>query len=359
MKKTVAWIAGLALLSSMAVAETGKARSSRYVLDLEGNRILINQRPIKIIGLRCSNALISDAKTDMLIDNLDAFKPYGVNTVSVYFMGSRFGDVKGYNPDATLNPTYTARMARILEAADARGMIVLVGCLYWSTSRAKEGLGGWTQADANHAIASTVRWLQSGDYRNVLVDPDNEGMAHDATGWSIAQMIDAGHAADLDCLIAYNDSDPPPPNADLLIHHSPKAPGKPWVQTEGAPGKTTGGYWGSYSKLDGYYNYIRIGCYTQAMKQSQWTQTQEDIETHNGYVLASTWLQCAPHEGIGGPFMRPGGTADNPAIDADVKALQPEAGVRWWLESVRDRYGPYAPPAPRAGSGAAEPSDRP
>ena len=41
-----------------------------------------------------------------------------------------------------------------IEAADEECMIVVVGCLYWSTSRAKEDLVGlWTQEDANRAVA--------------------------------------------------------------------------------------------------------------------------------------------------------------------------------------------------------------
>lgn len=62
----------------------------------QGNQIVLNERPVKILGLRCSNALISKGKTDELIANLDAFKSYGVNTISVFLMGSRFGDIKGY-----------------------------------------------------------------------------------------------------------------------------------------------------------------------------------------------------------------------------------------------------------------------
>ena len=49
-------------------------------------------------------------------------------------------------------------------------------------------------------------------------------------------------------------------------------------------------------------------------------------------MLASTWLQCvAPH----GPNHRPGGTG-----------TENDPGVRWWLEFLRDNYGPYKPPAP-------------
>ncbi|MFC1604186.1 hypothetical protein ACFL5F_04080, partial [Planctomycetota bacterium] len=115
-------------------------KADRYVFSVKGKKVYLNENEFKVIGLRCSNALVSDADTTELIDNLDVFKSYGVNTVSVFFMGSRFGDVKGYRPDASLDPVYTARMARIIEEADRRGMVVLVGCLYWSNSRAKEDL---------------------------------------------------------------------------------------------------------------------------------------------------------------------------------------------------------------------------
>ncbi|MCD6288547.1 MAG: DUF5060 domain-containing protein, partial [Candidatus Hydrogenedentes bacterium] len=306
-----------------------------YRLSVDGDRLLLNGQAIKVIGLRCSNALISDSTTRQLIDNLDVFKSYGVNTVSVYFMGSRFGDVKGYRRDGSLDPVYAARMARIIEAADRRGMIVLVGCMYWSNSRAKEDLDAvWTQSDADKAVGNTIRWLSDNGYRNVFVDPDNEGMAHKSKGWSIASMIDAGHAVDPSILIANNSKGTPPPNADLYIHHSEKVPGRPWIQTEGsARGAPHGGYWGGYSKKEGYYNYINIGVYTDAMKKNQIDDTDRDIHQFNGYMQASTWLQCvAPY----GPNMRPGGdgSKNNP-------------GIRWWLEHVRDTFGgPWVPPAP-------------
>ena len=128
----------------------------KHVFRIDGTDLYVNNTKFKIIGLRCSNALLSDQTTQDLIDHLDIYKSYGVNTVTVYFMGSRFGDIKGYRPDASLDPLYTSRMGRIIEAADERGMIVLVGCLYWSTSKAREDLGHWTQLEANKAVASTI-----------------------------------------------------------------------------------------------------------------------------------------------------------------------------------------------------------
>ena len=323
------------------------AAGSDYVVSVRGDQIWLNDKPVKVIGLRCSNALISDKTTQELIDQLDVFKSYGVNTVSVFFMGSRFGDVKGYRPDASLDPVYAERMGKIIEAADERGMIVLVGCLYWSTSKAKEDLD-WTQDDANRAVANTIQWLKRNDHRNVFVDVDNEGMAHDATGWSIASMIDAAHEVDPTIMVAYNDSDPAPANADLYIHHSPKVNGKPWLDSESTP-RAPGGYWGSYSKETtqrtdgGYYNYSRIGRYTDAMKEDQIRQTIEDIEKFNGHMLASTWLQCPPSEGVDGPFMKPGGRSEIEEVNEDIDELHPDAGILWWLEFVKETYGEWRP----------------
>lgn len=336
------------LLVNLAIPH--RAEAGGYVFAVKGAQVLINQKPFKVIGLRVSNALISDDTATGLIQNLDVFKSYGVNTVSVFVMGSRFGNVKGYKPDASLDPVYAARLGKIIEAADQRGMIVLVGCLYWSTSTATEDLGNWTQADADKAVANTVAWLSKNNYRNVFVDVDNEGMAHAKNKWDIGKMIDTGHGVDPTIMLAYNFGEPPPANADLLVHYSPKDNRRPWIQTEGSPAKESHGYyWAAYSKFvqgEKYDNFIRIGRYTPAMKQSQLAETHEAIEKNAGYMLASTWLQCVADEGVGGPFMNPGGLAENPDVDKDVTKLQKDAGILWWLQDIRKKYGAWMPPTP-------------
>jgi len=339
------WRLFVLLLVMLICALVTPVKASRFVFSVKGQKVYINENEFKVIGLRCSNALISDSDTKELIDNLDVFKFYGVNTISVFFMGSRFGDVKGYRSDASLDPVYTARMARIIEEADRRGMIILVGCLYWSNSRAKEELGHWKQEHASKAVANTIRWLKQHNFRNVFVDPDNEGMASRATGWSIKKMIDAAHKVDSSFVVGYNNGTIPPDNADILLHHSPKDGTRAYIQSEGSPAKTPGGYWGSFSKSDGYCNYIRIGRYNEQMKKSQIDAAQDHIENHAGYMLASTWIQCAPHEGVGGPFMTPGGRANNPAINDSVKKLQSDAGILWWLQWIKNTYGPWNPPS--------------
>jgi hypothetical protein len=311
-----------------ATEDTARLTGSRHVFTVEDGKTCLDGTPLLVIGLRCSNALISDSTADQLIQNLDTFAGCGVNTVSVYFMGSRFGDVQGYRRDGSLDPVYARRMGRIIEAADARAMVVLVGCLYWGNSKAK--WEAWTQEEANAAVAGTAGWLKANGYRNVFVDVDNEGMAHRAKGFDTRAMVRAGKTAWPECVIASNAKSPPPPEADLGIHFAKRVPGKPYVESEATPSNAPGGYWGKYSKRKDLYNYINIGLYTDAMKEDQKRATARHLDAGHGYMCASTWLQCPPPDG---PNMRPGGDGSpgNP-------------GIRWWLEFVKAAYGPYRPP---------------
>ena len=82
-----------------------------------------------------------------------------------------------------------------------------------------------------------------------------------------------------------------------------------------------GGYWGAYSKQHGLYQYIRIGVYTDEMKAAQIEDTRRHLSRGDGYILASTWLQCVPPAG---PHHSPGG-------DGTEKS----PGILWWLEALR------------------------
>ena len=299
-----------------------------YTFTIKGEKTYLNGKEFLVKGLRCSNALISDKTADELIANLDTFKDYGLNTVSVYFMGSRFGDVKGYNQDCTLNPIYSARMSKIIEAADQRGMVILVGCLYWGNSKAK--WPNWTQQQANTAVANTVRWLEENDYRNVFVDVDNEGMSNKEKGFDIRQLVLAGKAVDPNFMIATNYRGEPVAEADMAIHFSKKVKGKPYIETEGTPGPTPiGPYWKGYSRKTDLNNYLNIGEYSDQMKASQKAKTIKHLNNGNGYMMASTWLQAVPPYG---PNPRPGGDG-----------TKTDPGIKWWLEFLKETYSPHVP----------------
>jgi len=285
--------------------------SAGNLFSVKGEKTYLNDQEILVVGLRCSNSIMNDEATDGLIDHLDLYKSYGVNTISVFFMGSRFGDVKGYNEDASLNPVYLKRMAKIIQACDQRNMIVLVGCLYWGGSEGK--WESWGQKDAENAVSNTVKWLSENNYRNVFVDPDNEGMAKRKSGFDISGMIAAGKEIDPSIMIGYNAKGTPPPNADLALHFSDKAPGLPYIESEG----TMTDYWGEYSKEKGLYEYINVGVYTEDKKAEQLKNTELHLGNGNGYIFASTWLQnIPPNNHLGGD-----GSPCNP-------------GIKWWFDFI-------------------------
>ena len=300
-----------------------QASSSENVFSIKGNKTFLNDKEILVAGLRCSNALISEKATNDLINHLNEFKLYGVNTVSVFVMGSRYGNFKGYFEDGSLNPEYSERLARIIQAADKRKMIVLVGCLYWGGSTAK--WDSWTQKEANTAVFNTVKWLSENNFRNVFVDVDNEGMAMREKGFDPAELVRAAKKADPSFFIATNFKGLPPAEADLGIHFSEKDPAKPYIESEGTPTNAPGNYWGKYSKAPPLENYINIGIYTDEMKANQIEITRNHFKNGWGYMFASTWLQCVPPHG---PNSSPGGdgSAENP-------------GIRWWLEALKELTG--------------------
>jgi hypothetical protein len=288
---------------------------------VSGTKTLLNGQPIIAKGFRTSNALLSDQTTSDLISSLDTFVATGINTISVYVMGSRYGNIAGYRQDASLDPTYAARLGRIIEAADARGVVVLVGCLYWGTTTGK--WDNWTQQDADNAIANTTAWAKSHNYRNVFFDPDNEGMAIQGSKniKNLPELVQSGKNGNPAAVMASNYG-PCATSADLCIHISQHDPAKPYIETEG------GGIW-SYG--NGNYNASAVGVYTASQEQGRITAAQNAYKGGEGWMLSSMWLQAVPPLG---PHTDFGGDGIN------------TPGVAWWTDWLKATYGAYvAPPA--------------
>jgi hypothetical protein len=59
--------------------------------------------------------------------------------------------------------------------------------------------------------------------------------------------------------------------------------------------------------------------------------------------------------GGNGPFGRPGGRSELGSGDdpqaiwiRQIDTIPPEAGILWWLEFVKETYGPWGPPPPKS-----------
>lgn len=105
------------------------------------------------------------------------WKARGLLAVTVNFQG---GSPEGYSSkqpwitggfdDAgNLRPQFADRMRRVIEAADANGMVVILGYFYFGQSPRFNG-----DDAVIHATDNATRWLLDGGWRNVLVEINNE-----------------------------------------------------------------------------------------------------------------------------------------------------------------------------------------
>ena len=72
-------------------------------------------------------------------------------------------------PDGSLQPAYMDRLARVLDQADALGMVAIVGYFYFGQDQQVKD-----EAAVRRAVANATNWLLERNYRNVLVEIDNE-----------------------------------------------------------------------------------------------------------------------------------------------------------------------------------------
>jgi hypothetical protein len=105
------------------------------------------------------------------------WKAHGLLAVTVNFQG---GSPEGYSKtqpwinsafteDGTLRPEFTARMKRVLDAADQLGMVVILGYFYFGQDQRLQN-----EAAVIKATDEATRWLLEGGWRNVLVEVNNE-----------------------------------------------------------------------------------------------------------------------------------------------------------------------------------------
>ena len=137
-------------------------------LTVTGNAFQLDGAPFDMWGIRTASATYTQAQTDHLIAQLDTYRAHGVNTVAVYYMGSRNANYDPFSTDGTsVDAGHQARMEQIIRAADARGMVVVAGIFYQAAPlRLRDA-----QA-VRDAVATVTRALKP--YRNVVINIANE-----------------------------------------------------------------------------------------------------------------------------------------------------------------------------------------
>lgn len=126
---------------------------------------------------RIANALFDPRFTDAVVENLDDYLRYGVNTVVVGIQGGNLQTGKNhlfprvYHADGTLDLTSVVwpSLLRLLAETDRRGMVLMIQ--YWYCLRDEE------VPDDASALACTRRvteWLRNTGHHNFVLDVVNE-----------------------------------------------------------------------------------------------------------------------------------------------------------------------------------------
>ncbi|MBS1855187.1 MAG: hypothetical protein JST11_07465 [Acidobacteria bacterium] len=108
---------------------------------------------------------------------LPEWRRHGVLAFTVNLQG---GSPEGYakaqpwentaiEPDGSLRPEYLRRLAMVLDRADELGMVAIVGYFYFGQDQRVRD-----EAAVRRAVENATNWLLDRDYRNVLVEVDNE-----------------------------------------------------------------------------------------------------------------------------------------------------------------------------------------
>lgn len=111
------------------------------------------------------------------IQNMEDWHSYGLLSFTINLQG---GSPQGYSQsqpwinsaftsDGSLLPEYMSRLERILNKADEIGMVPIVGLFYFGQDQVLTD-----EAAVKNAVNNAADWLMSKDYKNVLIEINNE-----------------------------------------------------------------------------------------------------------------------------------------------------------------------------------------
>jgi hypothetical protein len=119
-----------------------------------------------------------DRNTDEFIAALPGYKAKGMLAFTVNLQGGSPGIYTGNNQpnitsafasDGTLKLSWVKRLDRIIRAADANGLIVIVGYFYFGQDHRVAN-----EAAVIRAVDTATDWILASGYRNVLIEVNNE-----------------------------------------------------------------------------------------------------------------------------------------------------------------------------------------
>lgn len=125
----------------------------------------------------CPKGFDPQKNTQAFVDRIPEYVSQGVRAFTLCLQGGDPGYEgainSAYEADGSLRAGYLERVARVIEACDRAGAVVILGCLYQRQDQILEDA-----AAVEKAVENTARWLRKQGYTNVLLEIANEH-AHD------------------------------------------------------------------------------------------------------------------------------------------------------------------------------------
>lgn len=334
---------GPAPASGRVVDKGGRALGAK--LETEGHAFLLDGKPFDMWGIRAASASQTRALTDHLIDQLDEYLAHGVNTVSVYYMGSSAGYGDPFSPDGKgIDPAHQERMERIIEACRKRGMAVIVGIFYQRSEQPR--LEDWDACE--EAVRTVTRSLKP--YRNVIINIANEQNSerYRRFPWSrvrevpdliglcrLVKAIDAerlvgaggydhekneaiGRSNDVDVLL-FDTNGPKPRSGELYERFlAAGVEDKPMVNVE------TFGAWTN--------RFPPRGVFPEQVKRAYFDEV-DDAARHEGlyvHLHNTPWCQALA-------------AGEKSRYDLGGRGTKDDPGIRWYFEAVKEARAAAAP----------------
>ena len=148
----------MAIVLTLVTAATGSnVRAWQTAVSIDGERFRINGQPTyaglapgalgRLMNARMVNSTFDDenpatrpagfdpeANTTRFIDSMDQYKAKGILAFTLNLQGGYPGYEGAINSafarDGSLKPAYVRRVARVIEAADANGLVIILGLFY-------------------------------------------------------------------------------------------------------------------------------------------------------------------------------------------------------------------------------------
>ena len=119
----------------------------------------------------------ADRNTQEFVAAMPVWREHGLLAVTVNLQG---GSPQGYSKNqpwhnsaftapGDLRPEYMTRLGRVLDEADRLGMVVILGLFYFGQDQRLDD-----EAAVQRAVDNSVDWLFDNNYRNVIIEVNNE-----------------------------------------------------------------------------------------------------------------------------------------------------------------------------------------